>query len=300
MKTKKLSFAIVFLLTIGMLQLYGGKLDVSKKRFEIEPGKQTVINFIDIDGNVTVETHDRNEILFTFEKELKGSQSRGRLEYFENVQPEIEFENNRLDIEINYPRRRPKIFGIISLPSVKVNSRLVVPVNTDIKIKAVDGNIDVSGLKGNVILRSVDGDLTVKQCRGPIKLRTVDGGIDVIRCSGALSTQTTDGDVTASGVFISVYFRSVDGEGTFTFQEGSQLKDDCLFRTVDGDIRLVFAEELSFKMQVKTGDGRIDLQGMEFKNVTMKKRNRFEADHGDAHYTMEIKTTDGDVSLEKL
>jgi DUF4097 and DUF4098 domain-containing protein YvlB len=300
MKTKKLSFAIVCLLTITMLQLYGGKTDVTKKRFEVDPSKQAVINFIDIDGNVIVETHNKNEILFTFEKELKGGESRRRLEYFEEVQPEIDFENNRLDIEINYPRRRPKIFGIFSLPSIKVNSRLVVPVNTDIKIKVVDGNINVSGLTGNVVLRSVDGDLTVKQCRGSMKLCTVDGGIDVNRCSGALSTQTTDGDVTASGVFTGVYFRSVDGEGTFTFQEGSQLKGDCLFRTVDGDIRLTFAEELDFKLQVKTGDGRIDMEGMEFKNVTMKKRNRFNAEHGDAHYTIELKTIDGNVSLEKF
>lgn len=300
MKMIKIVFIIVLLLLIVVLPLQGSQTDVSQKRFEIDPTKQVVINYTGVDGDVFVDTHDKSEILFKFEKRLRGSKSRRNVEYLEKIQPEIDFTDNTLNIDIKYPRRRFNIFSFLSGSRVVITSTLLVPANTDLKIKVVDGDVDVSGLNGKVGLRSVDGDLEVKGCEGQIKLHTVDGDIEVDHCIGSLNTKTTDGDVTASGVFGGIYFTSVDGEGEFTLKEGSVLKEDWEFQTVDGDIQLTFKDVPAFKLNAKTGDGSIDFDDMEFEHITMKKKNRFRGERGDAQYTIEIRTTDGDISLRNL
>lgn len=300
MKMIKIVFVILLLLLIVVLPVQGSQTDVSQKRFEIDPTKHTVINYTGVDEDVFVDTHDKSVILFKFEKRLKGSKSKRNVEYFEKIQPEIDFADNTLNIDIKYPRRRFNIFRFFSGSRVEITSTLLVPANTDLKIRVVDGDVDVSGLNGKVGLRSVDGDLQVKGCEGQIKLHTVDGDIEVDHCIGSLHTKTTDGDVNASGIFSGISFTSVDGEGEFTLKEGSVLKDDWGLRTVDGDIQLTFEDVPDFKLNAKTGDGSIDFNNMEFKLTTWKKKNRFQGERGDAQYTIEIKTVDGDISLKNL
>lgn len=300
MKMIKIVFIILLLLLMVVLPLQGSQADVSQKRFEIDPAKQAVINYTGIDEDVFVDTHDKNEILFKFEKRLRGSKSRRNVEYLEKIQPEINFTDNTLTIDIKYPRRRFNIFRLFSGSRVEVTTTLLVPANTDLKIRVVDGDIDVSGLNGKVALRSVDGDFQVKGCEGQIKLHTVDGDIEVDRCIGSLNTKTTDGDVTATGIFSGISFTSVDGEGEFILKEGSVLKEDWGLRTVDGDIQLTFKNVPAFKLNAKTTDGSIAFDDMEFEHITLKKKNQFRGERGDAQYTIQIKTTDGDISLRNL
>ncbi len=298
MKMKSLLIALVAFSMTMMLQ--AGKTDLVKKRFEVDPEKKVIIHYIGVDDDVTVEKHDKNEILFTFEKEMRGSKSKRNLEYFEEVHPEIDFSNNTLEIAIKYPKRSFNLFRLLSGFRVRVISRLLVPVNTDIKIKVIDGDVDVLEIKGKADLRTVDGDIMVKGCIGPLTLRTTDGDIEVKRGNGTLRTFTVDGDVTASGVFSSIQFKSVDGEGEFTLHKGSQLNEDCMLRTVDGDIRLVFHEDFAFKLDFKGGDGEVKFHNIEFKNVTIQKENRFQGERGDAAYTIQVRTGDGDLSVEAL
>jgi DUF4097 and DUF4098 domain-containing protein YvlB len=266
---KKLSLTVVLVMAVMMLPLRAGEAEVVQKRFDTDPGKQTMIHYTGKDGDVFVQTHDKNEILFKFKKELKGSKSARNMEYFKKIQPEMDFADNRLTIEIKYHKRGFDIFRSLSGFRLKVVSTLLVPVNSDIKIKVVDGDIDAEGVKGKVGLRSVDGDLKVEDCEGAIMLKTVDGDVEVKRSAGTVKVQTTDGDVEGSGVFSGIDFKSVDGEGKFTFLKGSVLTEDCNLRTVDGDIRLVFNEKLAFKLDAKTHDGDIKIDGLQFKNLIL-------------------------------
>ncbi len=298
MKIKKFIIAFV---AVGMaVMLQAGETDLVKKRFEVDPGKQVIIHYIGVDEDVTVEKHNKNEILFTFEKEMRGSKSKRNLEYFEEIHPEIDFSDNTLELEIEYPKRIFNLFRSLSGFRVRVTSRLLVPVNTDIKIKVVDGDVDVSDINGKAELRTVDGNVMAKRCACPLNLRTTDGDIEVNRSTGTLRTHTVDGDVNASGVFSSIHFKSVDGEGEFTLHKGSQLNEDCMLRTVDGDIRLVFPEDFAFRLDFKGGDGEVEFRNIELKNVTIRKENRFQGERGDATYTIQVRTGDGDLSVEEL
>lgn len=302
MRLNKALLVISAVLMVAMVspQLQAGESDSMQKRFAVDPGKTVSIEFKDVDGDVIVETHDKDEVLFKFVKEMKGSKSRRNMEYFEGIQPEIEHEGNTLEIKVKYPKRSFSFFRSLSGFRVKVKSTLLVPENTEIEVRLVDGDVKVSGLKGDVQLKSVDGDLEVKGCEGDLKLRTVDGEIDAKDCSGTVDTYTTDGNVNVSGVFSGVHFRSVDGDAAFKLKEGSKLAEDCDFRTVDGDIDLAFPGDFGFKVYVRTTDGSIKVRDLGFDNINLQKRNRLEAERKDASHLIKIKSTDGDVSLGKL
>ncbi|HLP59121.1 MAG TPA: DUF4097 family beta strand repeat-containing protein [Candidatus Deferrimicrobium sp.] len=298
MKSKKL---IIALLVAGMaVMVQASKTDVVKKSFVVEAGKQTIIDYSGVDDNVIIEKHDKNEILFTFEKELKGSESKRNLEYFEDIHPEISFNNNSLEIEIKYPKFHFNLSQLFSGFDVDVKSRLIVPAAADLKIKLVDGDMDISGVKGRVLLKTVDGNIEVKECTGSIELEAIDGDIDIKRCSGSLKTNTVDGNVSAAGVFTAIDFNSVAGNGEFALEKGSRLSGDCYFHTNDGNVRLVFSKDMAFQLDFKAGDGGIRFSGIEFKNVTRENDAYFQGQYGDGKYTIKVRTGDGDFYLKEL
>jgi DUF4097 and DUF4098 domain-containing protein YvlB len=183
---------------------------------------------------------------------------------------------------------------------MRIVSRLIVPVNSDVKVKVVDGDLDTGGLKGKVKLKTVDGDIMVKECEGPLMLSSVDGDIEVKRCKGALEADTIDGDLKALGVFSFLRFKSVDGEAELTLAEGSRLAENCSITTVDGDVVLTVDKDLAFHLDFKADDGDIDTNHIQFQDVSMEKRSRFEGRRGDAKYTIKVRTTDGDLTLAEL
>jgi DUF4097 and DUF4098 domain-containing protein YvlB len=299
MKMTKLVIALVAVSMAMMLQ--ANKTDVVKKRFDIDPTKQVIIDYSGVDDDVVIEKHDKNEILFTFEKELKSHESKHSLEYFEDIRPEISFNNNTLEIEIKYPDFHFNLFQLFSGLNVNVKSHLYVPANTDLKIKVVDGDMNVSGVKGRVLLKTVDGDIEVKECAGSMELEAVDGDIEVKRCAGSLKTHTVDGNVTAAGVLNGVDFDSVDGDGEFVLEKGSQLTGDCNFRTGDGNVNLEFSKDMAFELDFKGNEGEIRLRGIEFKDIEQEEdESYFHGRYGDGKYTIKVRTGDGDLTLNEL
>lgn len=297
MKNKKL---IIALMVAGMtMVLQADKTDVVKKSFNINPGKQAIIEYSGVDDDVIIEKHEKNEILFTFEKILNGSESRHNLEYFDGIHPEISFSDNILEIEIKYPKFHFSLSQLFSGMNVNVKSHLLVPANIDLKIKVVDGDINVSGVRNRVLLKTIDGDIEVKECTGLLELEAIDGDIDINRCMGSLKTHTVDGNVSAAGIFNTLDFSSGDGDGDFTLEKGSQLSGDCIFHTGDGDIRLNFSKDMAFQLDFKGNEGEMLSQGIEFKNVTRKNENNFQGQYGDGKYTIKVRTGDGDLYLKE-
>ena len=298
MKTKKLVIALM-VLSMGMM-LQANKTDVIKKSFTIDPGKQAIIEYSGVDDDVIIEKHEKNEILFTFEKVLDGNESRHNLEYFEGILPDISFNNNTLEIEIKYPKLHFSLSQLFSGVNVNVKSHLFVPANIDLKVKVVDGEVNVSGVKNRVLLKTVDGDIEVKDCSGLMELEAIDGDIAIKRCMGSLKANTVDGNVNAAGIFNAVDFSSGDGKGEFTFEKGSQLSGDCIFHTGDGKIQLNFSKDMAFQLDFKGNEGNMLSQGIEFKNVTRKNENNFQGQYGDGKYTIKVRTGDGDLYLKEL
>ena len=65
---------IIILTQMLLVQVLRG--EKINKSFDLERGKEVTLDFNDIDGNVLIESHDKNTITFQFEKWNKGKMSK--------------------------------------------------------------------------------------------------------------------------------------------------------------------------------------------------------------------------------
>jgi DUF4097 and DUF4098 domain-containing protein YvlB len=304
-----------------------------EKRFPVEAGKPVSVDFSDVDGDVFITSHDKNEIYFLFEKTLQGRTSSRLSDYFEEIEPEMSFDSNHLEVDIHWPRHSPKFWFGFSKRGLRVVSHLRVPRGCDLNIRVVDGDIEASGvngtiylkttdgdmkasaLNGEVTLKSTDGDITGRKLGGEVSVRCVDGDVEVDQYEGSLTASTTDGeirvregkgsldvhtgdgDIDASGVFGILNCSTGDGDAVLTFLEGSRLTGDCILKSGDGDLRLRVPRGMAFVLEVRTGDGDIRMEDLDFDGVSLQKRNRFRGRRGDGDYTITAQTRDGDVFI---
>lgn len=111
-----------------------------------------------------------------------------------------------------------------------------VPPNTSVELKNSDGDVEVSGIEGNIEISASDGDVVLSKVAGSIEIRADDGDIEIAGISGSLVAHSDDGDVTIE-----------IGPGN-TLEMASIASED-------GDIDLLLPADFSGHLAASTADG---------------------------------------------
>ncbi len=286
--------AAIFLLFFACTWL-AAREEVIKRRFSTEAGREAVLDFHDVDGDIRVETHALNEISFEFVKTISGNPSHDDGEYFAKIVPEITFNDNRLTVEVRYPKRF-FFFNFFSHNDVKVRTLVRIPEKSRLEVRLVDGDAEVGGDFKAIHIKTVDGGIELSGCRAEMDLETVDGSIEVLRSEGTLHCRQVDGETRAEGVFSGLNFNSVDGDGEFRFLAGSRLQEDCRLHSGDGSIHLAVPKDMTYRLRAQSGDGDIDVEAR-FERIERQSEHRFEAEKAGASQAIEISSGDGDIEL---
>lgn len=156
-----------------------------------------------------------------------------------------------------------------------------VPPELSADLHTGDGHIELSGLKGSLLLRTGDGHVTADN---------VDGSLQV---------KTGDGKVRASGRFDQLDIHTGDGSIEVEARNGSRNQLGWTITTSDGHVDLTLPADFSADLDVHTGDGHItsDLP------VTVSgemNRNTLRGKMNQGGPTLKIRTGDGSIRLEKL
>ena len=77
------------------------------------------------------------------------------------------------------------------------------------------------------------------------------------------------------------------------------MADDWTMGGVDGDFVLVIPEGMAFRLDARTMDGDVEVDGVTGMNVLKKKRNRLVAERGNATHTINFSTVDGDLKVKQ-
>lgn len=288
---------VIFLLFFTCTWL-AAKDEVIKKRFSTEADREVAFDFRDVDGDLRVETHAQNEITFEFVKSSSGDLSDSDEEYFAKIAPEINFNANRLTVEVRYPKRFFS-FNIFSHHEIRVHTLVKIPEKSRLTVRLVDGDAEIGGNFKAVNIRTVDGAIKLSGCQAQMDLETVDGKIEVLRGEGILRCRQVDGETRAEGVFSSLNFNSVDGDGEFRLLAGSRLLEDCRLHSGDGTIRLDVPKDTPYRLQARSGDGYIDVNAR-FERIDRKSEHRFEAEKIGASQAIEISSGDGDIEINEF
>jgi DUF4097 and DUF4098 domain-containing protein YvlB len=180
---------------------------------------------------------------------------------------------DEVELEVRYPRR----WSGIDFGSRSVDIELRVPRLSNLNIKTGDGNIELSGVAGDVDLQTGDGRVGITDVQGtvrahtgdgPVKLtggkgeitlQTGDGRIEVEGFDGTLRVETGDGRVRVSGRFDVLDVKTGDGGVEAIALNGSRMLSDWSIRTGDGSLTMRVPSDLAADVELHTNDGNIDL-----------------------------------------
>ncbi|HEX3307763.1 MAG TPA: DUF4097 family beta strand repeat-containing protein [Streptosporangiaceae bacterium] len=118
-----------------------------------------------------------------------------------------------------------------------LNATLDVPSHTAIDLSTGGGNMQVSGIQGNVTLNSSGGDAGISGIGGTADVQTGGGNLTASDLGGVLTFSTSGGDVDGSGLFSRhVTTGSGGGDVTLVF---TSVPDSVKVSSSGGDITIV-------------------------------------------------------------
>ncbi len=203
MKTRKrLSvFLGLLLVTVSLLAAGAAGAETLTEKLDrtlpLQAGSQ--VRLSNVNGSVTLEAWDRNEVRIEAEKKVKAGDADVARKYMAQLKIDITQGPDGLRIDTKHPRRESGLFDWMFGKDVNANVtyRLHVPRRAALSIASVNGGVSVTGTRGKANLETVNGGITVKDVQGAMTLETVNGSIDVLRSAGALKAGSVNGAIEA-------------------------------------------------------------------------------------------------------
>jgi len=135
-----------------------------------------------------------------------------------------------------------------------LSATLDVPPRTTVDLTSGGGNMNVSGIQGNVMLDSAGGDVGISGIGGTANLLTGGGNVTASDLGGILTFTTSGGDVNGSGLFSRhVTLSTGGGNVSLVF---TQVPDNIRISSSGGDITIVLPHgSTSYAIQSNGGGG---------------------------------------------
>lgn len=246
---KKLTAIILAL----MLAMPVAAEEVDKTLKAAPDGEVDVSN---IAGSVTISGWSRDEV------EVTGTLGRNVKELI------FERDGDTVTVQVKVPRRGGS--GIDSDLTIKVPEKSSLEVSTvsaDIEISDTSGEQELSTVSGDIETESAGNDISASAVSGDIEISgdkssnetdvsTVSGDVTLFRGSGTVRAESVSGDLLIDeGIFGRAVLGAVNGE--IVFRAGLEKGGRFSAETVNGDIDVEFAGDVSAKIDIETFNGRI-------------------------------------------
>jgi len=181
-------------------------------------------------------------------------------------------------VEIKLHKTSNVCFGVC-FQSIRVEVR--IPRESDLNIHTDDGNVRVENVTGNLQFETGDGDVRLRDVEGSLHADTHDGNVEVNGRFNVLSLHTGDGNIDAE-------------VGAATPPQSG-----WLLRSGDGNIRLKLPDNLGADLDAHTGDGEVNV-GFPVTASGVGKENSFRGKINGGGVSIELRTGDGDIKVEKM
>jgi hypothetical protein len=214
-----------------------------KDRFEqtlpLKPGSEVRLG--NVNGGVTFEAWDRNEVHIEAEKQVRAGSSNEARKLMSQIKIDVVPGPSGLRIDTHMPKRGEGGFladlfngGEVSLG---VSYRIQVPRHVALDIVNSNGALQVTGTLGNTHLKTTNGGLTVTEVSGDMTLETSNGAVSVTRSAGSLRAETTNGGINAE-------LRHLSG-------------GDLRLETSNGGVSIHLPRDARFTIDAETSNGGI-------------------------------------------
>jgi hypothetical protein len=177
------------------------------------------------------------------------------------------------------------------------------PAQLTLEAKTSDGNVTITGLRGELGLTTGDGDVTIDHVSGDLRFKSGDGHVRITDAAGAIEARTSDGSLTVDGLFHAVALHTSDGRLDVSLRPGTQLTEASSIQTSDGSVAIHVPATFAADLDVHSSDGHVDCT----LPVTIE---HFQSSGGEGHAwhgklngggaPLSIRTSDGNVKIDQL
>ena len=177
------------------------------------------------------------------------------------------------------------------------------PAQLTLQARTSDGNVNLTGLQGDLTLTTGDGDVTLDHTSGDLHIKSGDGHVKITDADGAIDARTSDGSLTVDGVFHVLALHTSDGQLDLNLRQGTKLTEASSIQSSDGSVTLRVPQNFAADLSVHTSDGHVDCT----LPLTM---DHYQSGGGDGHELhgklngggtpLTIHTSDGNVRIAQL
>jgi len=268
-----LTFSVAFARTFSKTEV---------KTFDISPNGKVLVE--NVNGNVKVESWDKNQVLVEVTKTVKADDQEDADEYFGKARVEINNGRDYLEIRTRYPYGESWSgfwHWLFHGGSMNPNVDYVMKVPSTIKLDAgsTNGNLVIHSVVGEVKAHSTNGNVEVDSAIGGVDAYSTNGRLNLNNVGGAINGSTTNGSITAA-IFDATEFLGMKLE------------------TTNGSIRVYCSENLNADVSAQTTNGGVRTE----MPVTVQGefgRKSFEGKLNKGGASMYLRTTNGSIELDK-
>ncbi|MEL4304552.1 DUF4097 family beta strand repeat-containing protein [Methanococcoides sp. LMO-2] len=270
----KYQITFLFLATIAMAAVsgcisYGPDLGVEEVEYfsgEYEATNNTTLNVINVNGQVEIDSWDGDLIRLDATK---------RTHHGEEELEKIHIIVNEIDDELKVETKYPSYENV----RVSVDMKIRIPENTNVElIKTTNGDIVITDTRGNVTAMTTNGNIAISNIEGYVAATSSNGELDIRRTTGISDLKTTNGKIEAHIL---------------------DIKEDVDVRCTNGGIILYIDPSLDADIEMETTNGHISMNEVELV-VTRLESTHVEGTIGEGGNKIDIRTTNGNVNLNKL
>lgn len=304
--------SILFLMAFASVSFAAQVQEEVEETFSLaEEGSVSVKN---VAGEILIHAWDEEKVQIVATKWARASTMKRAEELLQAIEIDITAKDDSLDIDTDFPwwnRLDPT-------SSVKVDYELWVPLSAEVSAQSVGGSIQIVERENDVWAKTISGSLKIEGVVGDVQAKTTSGAIEIRDVEGeSIVADSTSGKVTLEEVEGIIEAHSVSGRVKIEEGKGAaksirttsgsiwvELKDvtgpvsKMLLTSVSGDVTLLLPKDISADVDAKTTSGRIRSEFKITVESEIEKRS-LKGTIGAGGITITLKTTSGDISLEK-
>lgn len=232
-----------------------------------------------LNGSVTFEAWDRNEVRVEADKEVKAGSDAEAKRMMDLVKIDVQPGAGGLRIDTRIPKKDSGLLDWITGNNVQVNVtyRIRLPRQAAVDAGNTNGHIALTGTHGNAKLETTNGRIEVARVDGDLDLETTNGAIEGAGIAGAVKAETTNGA-------IDLAFAEVPRRG------------DLELETTNGGVTVKLPRGAGVSVDAATSNGGIHSE-FQVSGSEPGRKHRLTGDINGGGSRLHIRTTNGGVRL---
>ncbi len=236
------------------------------------------LDLSNVNGSISIETWDRAKVEIRADKIVKSPNEDEANRGLDRLKVIVDAKPDRVKVEARFPKSSDGLFSWLSgrNSNAKVEFRVRIPREADLRIENVNGGISLEGGKGDLRLSTVNGPVSANGTSGTLNLESINGSIEVRSARGSIEASTVNGRIEA---------------------DLADLAARTSLESTNGGITLRLPATVRANLTASTTNGRVSC---DLPVDGTKKRTRIEGTLNGGGPEIEIDTTNGGIEIAEL